>query len=292
VVRSDVIVDRPADLQAALNVVAEDPDALVVAGGTDVMVAVNYRRVEPDHIVSLDRVEELRDWCFDDDAVRIGAGVTFQRVQETALGTAIEGLRQAARTVGSPSIRAAGTIGGNIGTASPAGDALPILSALDAEVDMVSIDYERSVPIDRFILGPKRTALRPGELIRQIRVPFTVARHEFLKVGARNAMVISVASVAVVVDRERRSVRCALGSVGPKCVRARKAESFASSEIDWGAEGPVPWNLARSFGELAAEAASPIDDHRSTASYRRTAVSVCAARGLVRGTTWTISTQL
>ena len=190
----------------------------------------------------------------------------------------------AARTVGSPQIRNGGTIGGNIGTASPAGDGLPPLYALDAVVLIGSADGEREQPIDQFITGVKRTTLQPGEVITGVRVPVVDGPQEYCKIGTRNAMVISAAGVAVVVDRLSRTVRCALGAVAPTIVRAAEAEAVAAGAIDWDADTPAIGDptVHERFGELAAEASRPIDDHRSTARYRRHAISVMARRALLR----------
>lgn len=275
-------VHRPRDLQAALATLSGEPTAVMVAGGTDVMVEMNYRRRRPEQVISLDAVDELRGWSFNDDVVRLGARLTYAEIENSAVGTGLPGLRQAARTVGSPPIRAAGTLGGNLGTASPAGDALPILLALDADVVVASATCSRVQPLRDFLVGPKRNALGAGELIIEVRVPYASGRQEFLKIGTRNAMVISVASVALIVDRERRQVRIALGSVGPTCLRATEAEGWVSAEIDWRRDA-VSDGVANEFGRRVAAESSPIDDHRSTAQYRQHAVNVCARRALERG---------
>jgi len=201
---------------------------------------------------------------------------------EPPLAALSPGLAQAARTVGSPQIRNAGTIGGNVGTASPAGDTLPVLAALDAVVELAHADGRRELPMTEFIVGPKRTTLRPGELITAVRIPAVAGAQEYLKVGVRNAMVIAVASVALSVDSERQMIGVGLGSVGPVPLRAPEAEAWAAERIDW-SSGQLsdPADTAR-FGELVAAASSPIDDHRSTAAYRRHAVTVLAARALTR----------
>jgi CO/xanthine dehydrogenase FAD-binding subunit len=278
-----VTVACPTSLDAALDALASEPGAHVLAGGTDLMVEVNHGGRRPDAVVAVGRVGELRGWGLEADGVlRIGAGVTYTDLMGSGLATLAPGLADAARTVGSPQIRNAGTIGGNLGTASPAGDTLPVLAALDAEVDLVSVDGPRRLPLADFITGPKRTALRPGELITAVRVPPAVAgdTQEYLKVGTRNAMVIAVASCAVVVEPAARRVRVGLGSVGPRPLRATDAEAWAEHHVDWDA-GAV--DDPEEFGRLVAEAARPIDDHRSTEVYRRHAVAVLAKRGLLRG---------
>jgi len=278
-----VTVACPTRLEAALDALASMPGAHVLAGGTDLMVEVNHGGRRPGAVVAVGRVAELREWGVEGDGmVRIGAGVTYTELMQGALAALAPGLAEAARTVGSPQIRNAGTIGGNLGTASPAGDTLPVLAALDAEVDLVSPDGPRRLPLSDFITGPKRTALRPGELIAAVRVRPAVDEdtQEYLKVGTRNAMVIAVASCAVVVEPSARRVRVGMGSVGPRPLRATDAEAWAEANIDW-ATGAL--DRADEFGRLVAEAARPIDDHRSTEAYRRHAVAVLARRGLARG---------
>jgi CO/xanthine dehydrogenase FAD-binding subunit len=194
----------------------------------------------------------------------------------------VPALCQAARTVGSPQIRNAATIGGNLGTASPAGDTLPVLAALDAIVEIRGPGGLRSLPVLDFVIGVKKTALQPGELVTAVRLPVLRGPQEFLKVGTRNAMVISVVMAALVVDLDGRTVRLGLGSVAPVPIRAREAEALAGAEVDWDRGRIANQEVFTRFGELAAAATAPIDDHRSTAAYRRRAVAVCAQRALER----------
>jgi len=258
----------PRSLADALDALAADPNATVLAGGTDLMVSVNYHGARPSSVVGIRRVEELREW----DGRFIGAGVTYSRMERGP----IPALAQAARTVGSPQIRNAGTLGGNLGTASPAGDSLPVLAALDAEIVVRSTNGERSVPWNEFITGPKRNALAPGELIVGARLPEHIPGGQaFAKIGIRNAMVIAIASCCLFRDEDGRTT-VALGSVGPTTVRARRAEEMISSETD-----PSPAAIEE-FGRLVAEEVSPIDDHRSTAAYRRHGSAVLAKRLLER----------
>jgi CO/xanthine dehydrogenase FAD-binding subunit len=271
----------PASLDDVVAELAAHPGTQLLAGGTDFMVEVNHGARRPPRVVSLRRVDELRAWHRDGDVVVIGAGVTYTELQQTELATLVPCLAQAARTVGSPQIRNAGTLGGNLATASPAGDTLPPLAALDALVEIAGPDGRRVAALDELIVGPKRTSLGAGEVIASVHVPIVRGAQEYLKVGTRNAMVISVAGVAVVIDIDGRSVRCALGSVGPVPIRAAEAEEQIARSIDWSTL-TAPSEAATEFGRLAAAAASPIDDHRSTAEYRRHAVGVCARRALER----------
>ena len=265
---------------------AADPSLTVLAGGTDLMVAVNYGQARPAGVLSLRRVPELHDWHVDgegrDAEVVLGAATSYATLLEPALAGLLPALAQASRTVGSPQIRNAGTIGGNLGTASPAGDTLPVLVALDATVELASTSGRRSMPVAEFITGPKLTALAPGELVAAVRVPVARGPQEFLKIGVRNAMVIAVANCALVLDLERRRLACALGAVGPVPIRDHEAEAWATARLNWDARPDVDPTLADGFGRRMAAASRPIDDHRATAAYRRHAVEVLARRALAR----------
>ncbi len=266
-------VDAPSSLAGVLAALAADPDAQVIAGGTDFMVEVNFDHRRPTSVVSLHRADELRAWTQTADTLRIGAAVTCATLERPPFAELAPALAQAARTVGSPQIRNAATIGGNLGTASPAGDLLPVLSALDATVIAARAGAERSLSIHEFLVGPKRNALDRGELVTEVRLPVLGRPQEFLKVGTRNAMVISVANLAMVHVGDR--VNVALGSVGPTVLRARNAE-------DWFAVRGLDTLAIDEFASRVAAEARPIDDHRSSAAYRRRAIGVCAARAARR----------
>jgi CO/xanthine dehydrogenase FAD-binding subunit len=267
----------PTSVDEAISVLAET-QAQVLAGGTDFLVEVNAGHRRPDAVVSLGHIAELQEWRQHDGWVRLGAGLTYTQMLEPDLAGLLPALAHAARTVGSPPIRNAGTIGGNLGTASPAGDTLPVLAALDAVVEVTGPSGVRDVPIEGFVTGPKRNALAPGELVTAVRVPLLRGPQEYRKVGVRNAMVIAVASLALAVDRDGRTVRCALGSVGPVPLRARDAESWLAERVDWDRLTVTDPAALGHFAVLVAQAARPIDDHRSTADYRRHAIQVLAER--------------
>jgi CO/xanthine dehydrogenase FAD-binding subunit len=280
-----VVVPRTLpEVYAALE---EEPDAVLLMGGTDLMVEVNFGHRRPMGVVALHRVAELRGWRRDGDRLFLGAGLTYTEMETGELAALLPALAQAARTVGSPQIRNAGTIGGNLGTASPAGDTLPVLAALDAVVVLGSASGVRELTWDEFCTGPKRTARRDGEVILGVRLAVPTGPQEFLKVGTRNAMVIAVASVALVTDVPSRSLRVGLGSVGPTPLRAPDAEAWVADRVDWDAgrlsgDPATVAAVAAEFGARVAAAARPIDDHRSTADYRRHAIGVCARRALAR----------
>jgi CO/xanthine dehydrogenase FAD-binding subunit len=268
---------QPATWDEALEAKAAHPEALPLWGGTDVMVDMNFGRARPEAVLDLTRVAELTTWDRDDGTVRVGAGVTYTRAIEE-LGETLPGLAIASRTVGSPQIRNRGTIGGNLGSSSPAGDALPPLYASKATIEVASTRGQRSVPIEDFITGPKRNVLEPDELIAAFRIPVANGGQQFAKIGTRNAMVIAVCSFAVAIDEDSRTIGTCIGSAAPTPRRAREAEELAAAELDWDARGAIAPDVLKRFGELVAQAASPIDDQRGSAAYRRHALDVLARR--------------
>ncbi len=260
---------------------AAHPDALPIAGGTDVMVEINFDRHRPPAFLDLTRVAELSEWEPEDGMLRIGAGVTYTRLIEE-LGDRIPGLAMASRTVGSPQIRNRGTVGGNLGSASPAGDAHPALLASRAIVELASVGGTRRVPVHEFFVGPKRNAMRNDELIGAFLIEPAQGPQQFSKVGTRNAMVIAVCSFGLALEPERRRVGTGIGSAAPTPVAAPEAETFMQGVLDehdlWQKRARVPESALARFGELVAAAAKPIDDVRGTAAYRRHALAVLARR--------------
>lgn len=255
----------PRSLDEALRLKAERPEARPVAGGTDVLVELNFDRSRPDALLNLNEVPELRGWRREDGALRLGAALTYTEAMAAPLAGLLPALAEASRTVGSPQIRNRGTIGGNLGTASPAGDALPPLLVEAADVELATLRGVRTLSLVEFLLGPKRNALEPDELVTAVLVRPSGARQTFMKVGPRNAMVIAVCSLALAVDRERGEVRAAFGSAGP-------VPGLVTA----------PLGERDSFPERVAEAARPIDDVRGTAAYRRHALRVLTARAVER----------
>jgi CO/xanthine dehydrogenase FAD-binding subunit len=277
-----------ASWDEALAAKSDCPEAVPIAGGTDLMVDLNFDRRRPDALLDLTGVPELREWEQVDHSVRIGAAVPFTRII-AELASFVPGLAIASRTVGSPQIRNRGTLGGQLGTASPAGDALPPLVSVDAMVDVASVRGERTVPVREFFTGPKRNVLEPDELVRAVRVPVADGPQQFAKVGTRNAMVISVCGFALSLHPTSGLVGTCIGSAGPTVLRALEAEKFLRDELAagglWESRAALDERLVARFGELAAQAARPIDDVRGTATYRRHAVGVMARRTL--GWAWT-----
>jgi CO/xanthine dehydrogenase FAD-binding subunit len=274
----------PSTLADALAAKAEHPGAVPILGGTDVMVELNFDRRRPPALLDLTRVEELATWDRVGDEIRLGAGVTYARVIDE-LAAELPGLALASRTVGSPQIRNRGTVGGNLGAASPAGDSHPALLAALADVELSSPDGVRRMPVRDFYAGPKRHAGRPDELVTAVWVRAATGPQQFSKIGTRNAMVIAVAAFGLALHPDRRAVGTGIGSAGPTPLRATEGEELLAGELDWEGRGDVPDAVAAEFGRLVAAAAAPIDDVRGTAAYRRHALAVMARRCL--GWAWT-----
>ena len=255
----------PRSLDEALQLKAAHPAARPIAGGTDVLVDLNFDRARPDHVLNLNEVAELRGWSRDNGTLRLGSALSFTEAMRAPIADVLPALAEASRTVGSPQIRNRATIGGNLGTASPAGDALPPFLIEGAEIEVGSTRGTRVLELGDFLLGPKKNALEEDELILAVHVRPSGAPQTFMKVGPRNAMVIAVVSLALVADRERDEVRAAYGSAGPVVALVR-----------------APLSDRAEFAERVAAAAAPIDDVRGTAAYRRHALRVLAERALER----------
>ena len=274
---------QPLSWQEALEAKAAHPEAAPILGGTDIMVELNFDHRRPGSIMDLTRVPELREWGEEDGRLRVGTGVTYARII-AELGDNLPGLAMASRTVGSPQIRNRGTVGGNLGTASPAGDGLPPLYVSDAEIELASTDGTRRVPVTDFVTGPKRNLLRPSELIAAFHIPKAEGPQQYAKIGTRNAMVIAVCSFGLALHPEQRKVGACGGSAAPTPVRARYAEGFIEGILEerdlWESREEIGETTLRRFGEMVEMAANPISDVRGTAAYRIHAVGVLARRSL------------
>jgi carbon-monoxide dehydrogenase medium subunit len=272
---------RPATLADALQLLADHPKARPVAGGTDLVVEVS-RGVRPTPtLIDLTGIADLADVRRDGEVIRIGALATHNAViaSPDCVRYALP-LAQASWEVGAPPIRTRATIAGNLVTASPANDTITPLIALNAELVLASLAGERVLPLAEFYLGVRRTALAPGELVREIRVPALRPNQRgiFRKLGLRRAQAIAVVNVAVVLDFAGAHVsaaRIALGCVAPTIVRATAAEAALQGRT---LDAPTIAEVAR----LAVEAASPIDDVRGSAAYRRSAVHALVTDALQR----------
>jgi CO/xanthine dehydrogenase FAD-binding subunit len=259
------------------------PDAVPIAGGTDVMVELNFDARRPTALLDLTRVAELAEWTVDDGQVRLGAGVSYSRVI-SELGGRLPGLAMAARTIGSPQIRNRGTVGGNLGTASPAGDCHPVLLAGAADIEVVSVRGSRMIPAAEFFTGVKRNAMEPDELIAAVHIPLPSGPEQFSKIGTRNAMVIAVAAFSLALHPDRHEVGTGIGSAAPTPRPAMEAGQFLAAALTeaglWESRGELPDSVSERFASLVRAAAAPIDDVRGTAAYRLHALAVMARRTL------------
>jgi CO/xanthine dehydrogenase FAD-binding subunit len=250
------------------------------------MVELNFDVRRPSALLDLNRVSELAEWSVEDGVVRLGAAVPYARII-AELSDRLPGLALAAHTIGSPQIRNRAGVGGNLGTASPAGDAHPPLLAAGPGVLVEAASLARGtrlIPIDAFYLGVKRNALEPDELIRRVHIPVADGPQQFSKIGTRNAMVIAVAAFALALHPRSRTVGTGIGSAAPTPRRAPEAERYLQGVLDerglWESGEPLGAEVPRRFGELVKAAAAPIDDVRGTAEYRRHTLSVMARRTL------------
>jgi len=274
---------QPASWDETLAAKAATPEALPIAGGTDVMVELNFDARRPGALLDLNRVSELAEWATDNGTIRLGAGVSYTRLIDE-LGGRLPGLAMAARTVGSPQIRNRGTVGGNLGAASPAGDSHPPLLAAGAGIEVASTRGTRVIPATDFYTGVKKNALAPDELIAAILIPSAAGPQQFSKIGTRNAMVIAVASFCISLDPRSETVGTGIGSAAPTPRRAVQAERFLAGALAeaglWQSRAGLPASIAGEFGELVKAAAAPIDDVRGTSAYRLHALAVMARRTL------------
>jgi CO/xanthine dehydrogenase FAD-binding subunit len=274
---------QPTSWDDALAAKAARPEALPIAGGTDVMVELNFDARRPAALLDLTGVRQLTGWVIEDGLIRLGAGVSYTRLIDE-LGGLLPGLAMAARTVGSPQIRNRGTVGGNLGAASPAGDCHPPLLASGATIEVASVRGTRTVPAAGFFTGVKQNVLAPDELIAAVLIPAATGPQQFSKIGTRNAMVIAVASFCVSLDPRAKTVGTGIGSAAPTPRRATDAERFLAGALDeaglWESRADLGDGIVREFGERVKAAADPVDDVRGTAAYRRHGLAVMARRTL------------
>ena len=274
----------PRNVDELIDVFQANPQAKLLAGGTDYMVEVNLHGRKPNTMISLRQVKELTEWSVrpSQSRITIGAGVPYAEMEVGEIARLVPALAQAARTVGSPQIRAAGTLGGNLGTCSPAGDSLPVLAALNATIHVIGPDGNRDIDFVDFMVGVKKNSLQPAEFVHSVSMPIVAGWQGYAKVGTRNAMVISTASACLVRDSDEGFVSIALGSVGPTIIRAHNAEAWLMKTTSLRASAQLEPSVAQEFGRRVALESRPIDDHRSTADYRRHAIGVLAQRLLTR----------
>ncbi len=267
-----------SSLLQAMTLLAENAEARPLAGGTDLLVDLRERRQTPRLLVDISELAELRGVAREDGGLRIGGGVTVGELLASPLvAERLPALREAARGFADFLTRNKATLGGNLANGSPGADLVVPLLACDARIVLASPAGERTLPLDGFLLGPRRTALRPGELVRAVVVPGAAGRQFFYKLGLKRGGAIAVVSVAtrVALDAGGRCVeaRIALGAVAPRPFRATEAEAALAG-------GPLtPATIGRA-AELAATAARPISDVRGSEDYRRAMVRALVARGL------------
>lgn len=274
----------PRNVDQLVEVFQEHPQAKLLAGGTDYMVEVNLHGRKPETMISLRQVKELTEWSVrpGQSRITIGAAVPYADMEHGEIARLVPALAQAARTVGSPQIRAVGTLGGNLGTCSPAGDSLPVLAALNATIHVIGPEGYRDIDFVDFMVGVKKNSLQPSEFVHSVSLPIIEGWQGYAKVGTRNAMVISTASACLVRDIDEGIVTIALGSVGPTIIRAYSAEAWLMKSTSLRAGAELDPTVAQEFGRRVSLESRPIDDHRSTADYRRHAVGVLAQRLLTR----------
>lgn len=249
-------VTLPVSLDEAVAALSAMPAAVPVAGGTDLMAAVNKGLLRPAGLVGLGRISELRGWHYQDGHALLGTGLTHARMGRPDFAALIPALAASSRAAGPPQIRNAGTLGGNIASAAPTGDSLPVLAALEADLVVAGPGgARREIPVSHLLAG--REMLAPAELIGFVRVPLLHAPQVYLKATGRTGPGRATASVAVVLDPARRGVRCAVGAIAPMPLRPLEAERWIASLIDWDADrGLAPEALA-AFGEYVAAACIP-----------------------------------
>ncbi|HEX5567068.1 MAG TPA: FAD binding domain-containing protein [Streptomyces sp.] len=246
----------PATLDEAVAALAATPAAVPVAGGTDLMAEVNSGLLRPAALVGLGRISEIRGWEYQDGHALLGAGLTHARMGRPDFAALIPALAAAARAAGPPQIRNAGTLGGNIVTAAPTGDSLPVLAALEATVLVAGArNARREIPVSHLLAGVEM--LRPGEVVGHVRVPLLHAPQTFLKATGRTGPGRALASVAVVLDPARRGVRCAVGAVAPMPLRPLEAEQWVASLIDWDGQRGLSPEVLAAFGDYVAMSCIP-----------------------------------
>jgi carbon-monoxide dehydrogenase medium subunit len=271
----------PATLEEAISLAGRlAPDARFIAGGTDLVIQMNRRRVSPRHVIALPRLSELRGVTETADGYRLGALTTYRTIERhPGFKGALEALIEAARVVGGQQVRNIATVGGNIVNASPAADFVPALLCLDAKLEIVGRAGVRHAPLNEVIRGPGSTELQPDEILTGIhfaRLPERTSA-AFLKEGRRKAMEISVVCVAASLTLDASGActnACiAIGAAAPRAFRLPRAEKAIQGKH-------ASRDLFVEAGRLAAEAVSPIADVRASAAHRRYLASVMVERAL------------
>ncbi len=277
---NEPVYQRPPSLREALAALAQwGAQARLLAGGTDLLIAMRRGLCRPEVVIDIGLLDELRGIRRDGEQVTIGALVTHSQIRYSAdLAAWAPLLVQACREVGSAQIRNLGTLGGNLGNASPAADSLPALYALEAQVRLMSLSGARWISIAEFFTGPGKTARRPDELIAAVRFRALEPQHHsfFLKLGQRRALrvaKVSAAGIVAMTDDQVQACRLALGAVAPTVIRLPKAEALLAGH-------KLTSESVAAAAKMASELCTPIDDIRSTVAYRRHMAEVLIQRGL------------
>lgn len=272
------MLHRPQSTAEALALLARG-EGTPIAGGTDIYPAL-VDRPPPAALIDLSRLGDLKGVTSDSSTLRIGAATTWSEIAKSALPPAFDMLRQAARQIGAIQIQNRATIGGNLCNASPAADGAPPLLALDAEVELASPRGSRRMPLEQFTLGNRRTARAVDEIMTAVIMPQqpATARSTFLKLGARDYLVISIVMVAALLDIDRnntiRAARIAIGAASPTAQRLRDLEARLIGR-------PADARIADDLSPADFAALNPIDDVRATAAYRLEAAHELVRRALL-----------
>ena len=270
---------RPTILEDALDWLSTH-DARIVAGSTDLFPSTDRQTLDG-HILDITAIEELRELMQTDKGWSIGAATTWSDIISSDLPPAFDGLKLAAREVGSIQIQNAGTVAGNICNASPAADGIPCLLSLDSSVELISVRGRRSVPLASFIAGPRKTTIASDEIVTRIIAPQASCQgtSHFLKLGARKYLIISIAMVAtrlLVEDGIIAQAAISVGACTPVAVRLPEAETALVGKP------AIPSSIASISDPMIQNALLPIDDIRATGEYRSMATAELVRRSLNR----------
>jgi len=271
---------RASTLEEALELISKLEGVKVLAGGSDLLIDLKIKRYEVKNVVDISGIKELNYIEDRGDHVAVGAATKLQDIVESPIIAAkAPVLAEAANEMASWQVRNVATIGGNICNASPAADTAPPLLVLNAKLHLVSLEGEREVPITEFFLGPRKTVLRKGELLKEIVVPYERgAGASFIKLGRRNAFTLSVVAVATLVKVRNGifdDVRVALNSVAPKPVRATSVEKFLKNR-------EINMNAVEEGAKRVLQDISPISDVRASADYRKEMSVVLTKESLLK----------
>jgi CO/xanthine dehydrogenase FAD-binding subunit len=257
--------------------------ARLIGGGTDLLIQMKERKQTPQYLIGLKGIPNLSDIADDaGEGLKIGAMVTNQSIAESVpIRKAFGFLAEAAASIGTPQVRNLGTIGGNLCNAAPSADTAPPLLALDSKVVLVSSKREREIPLEDFFVGPGSTVADRDELLTEIRVPNPPPHSggSYVKLFPRSSVDIAAVGVSALITLDEnmncKDARIILGAVGPKPIRAKRAEEVIRGEAPKG-------NVIEKTAEIASEEAQPISDRRSSADYRRQMVAVLTKRALLQ----------